>query len=101
MEEVSRPDFDFPGAWFQLEGMQIHATLTSEKAGVAGLGDLQATHLSRGHHFAFEVASVEDAVGFLAAKELYPVAGPRLRPDGVTQVYFQDPDMHVVEFFEK
>ena len=100
MDEIPRPEFDFPGAWFQLGKMQIHATMTSEKAGIAGLGDLKATSLARGHHFAFEVESVKQVVLDLRRYDLTPVVGPRPRPDGVVQVYFQDPDDHVVEFFE-
>ena len=29
MEEKPRPDFDFDGAWFEIDGVQIHATVTS------------------------------------------------------------------------
>jgi glyoxylase I family protein len=39
MEEVARPDFNFPGLWFQAGPTQIHVTLESPEAGKAGWGD--------------------------------------------------------------
>ena len=99
MEEVARPDFDFPGSWFQAGATQIHVTLESPEAGKAGWGDRGVKIASRGHHFAFEVddamAATETAksLGFQIARE------PKHRPDGAIQVYFYDPDGHVVELF--
>ena len=55
LEEVPRPAFGFPGAWFQAGTTQIHATLESPEAGQSGWGERGATQVSRGHHFAFEV----------------------------------------------
>ena len=37
-----RPDFGFPGAWFQAGNTQIHMNLESPAAGRAGLPDLGA-----------------------------------------------------------
>lgn len=101
LDEVERPPFDFPGAWFQVGGTQIHATLTSDKAGIAGLGDLGAGSPSRGHHFAFEVESLSATIQYLATHEVAVVAGPKLRADGAAQVYVADPDGHVIELFEQ
>jgi catechol 2,3-dioxygenase-like lactoylglutathione lyase family enzyme len=99
MEEVARPAFDFPGLWFQAGATQIHVTLESPESGKAGWGDRGVQIPSRGHHFAFEVddaiAATETAraLGFQIARE------PKSRPDGAIQVYFDDPDGHVVELF--
>ena len=99
MTESPRPAFDFPGAWFQVGSMQIHATVASDLAGMAGWGDRKVKSVSRGHHFAFEVDSVEKAV--LQIKELGITIGdgPKQRPDGAHQVYIYDPDGHLVELF--
>ena len=58
MTEVSRPEFRFPGMWFQVGCVQIHATQESPEAGKAGWGDQGASVVSRGHHIAFAVDDV-------------------------------------------
>ncbi len=97
MSEVTRPAFKFPGLWFELAGMQIHATQESPEAGLAGWGDRGNTIASRGHHFAL---AVDDAAAAekVAAEHGIRVASPlQQRPDGFKQLYLYDPDGHVVE----
>ncbi len=101
MKEVHRPNFDFAGKWFESGTSQIHATLESDLAGLAGWGDRHVKRVSRGHHFAFQVADADEAAKFLSEKQVKIVAGPQQRPDGPTQVYVHDPDGHVVEFFSR
>ena len=101
MSEVPRPDFDFEGKWFESGTSQIHATITSDLAGLAGWGDRQVKRASRGHHFAFQVEDAIQAAKFLRENEIEIVAGPQQRPDGPTQVYVNDPDGHVIEFFSR
>ncbi len=71
MQEVERPNFEFPGLWLtpRLAGSEpgsflqalIHITLADEDSGLAGWGDRQVRRTSRGHHFAMEVADAERA----------------------------------------
>jgi catechol 2,3-dioxygenase-like lactoylglutathione lyase family enzyme len=97
MEEVSRPAFDFPGLWFQRGNVQIHATQQSAEAGQAGWGDRGNSVVSRGHHFAFAVHDVSQALR-VANLEGVRIASPlQQRPDGYRQLYLYDPDGHVVE----
>ncbi len=97
MTEVPRPAFRFPGLWFQVGNVQIHATQESPEAGRAGWGDQGGKVVSRGHHFAFAVEDVSKAL------EIVQILGVRIasplqqRPDGYKQVYLYDPDGHVVE----
>jgi catechol 2,3-dioxygenase-like lactoylglutathione lyase family enzyme len=97
MTEVSRPAFMFPGLWFQVGNIQIHATQESPEAGKAGWGDQRGNVVSRGHHIAFAVDDV------LKALEIAQDFGVRIasplqeRPDGYKQVYLYDPDGHVIE----
>jgi catechol 2,3-dioxygenase-like lactoylglutathione lyase family enzyme len=101
MTEVPRPAFDFPGLWFQVGNMQIHATQSSPEAGQAGWGDRDVKKVSRGHHIAFAVDDVMQAVEILRAAGV-PIASPlQNRPDGLQQVYLYDPDGHVVELFSR
>ena len=57
MEEKPRPDFGFPGLWFQAGATQIHLNVESEEAGTAGL-QYNASSITRALHIAF---LVEDA----------------------------------------
>lgn len=97
MEEVSRPDFDFDGAWFQTGNVQIHITIQGAEAGEAGWGDRGNSIPSRGHHFAFRVNDCHAESKKLADLGIPVVQGPKERPDGAVQVYFEDPDGHLVE----
>ncbi|MDB4481045.1 VOC family protein [bacterium] len=97
MKESPRPDFDFPGAWFQIGSVQIHVTCSSELAGQAGWGDRQVKSISRGHHFAFTVDNFDDAMNAIHSLGLKIGDGPKSRPDGAKQVYIYDPDGHLVE----
>jgi catechol 2,3-dioxygenase-like lactoylglutathione lyase family enzyme len=97
MKPVARPAFKFPGLWFQLGHVQIHATQQSHESGRAGWADQGNTIVSRGHHLAF---AVEDVAATLKIVELHNVriASPlQVRPDGFKQLYLYDPDGHLVE----
>jgi catechol 2,3-dioxygenase-like lactoylglutathione lyase family enzyme len=97
MTQVSRPAFKFPGLWFQLGNVQIHATGQSPEAGTAGWANQGGKTLSRGHHIAFAVDDVRET---LKAVDLHGVriASPlQQRPDGFRQLYLYDPDGHLVE----
>jgi catechol 2,3-dioxygenase-like lactoylglutathione lyase family enzyme len=97
MTEVSRPAFGFPGRWFQVGNIQIHATQESSEAGKAGWADRGGKVVSRGHHFAFAVDDVAKALQEVQ-KHGVRIASPlQQRPDGFRQVYLYDPDGHVVE----
>jgi len=99
MSEPKRPAFDFPGAWFEINGVQIHATVASELAGLAGWGDRKVISISRGHHFAFEVDDVVAAFNEVTKLGIEVGDGPKIRPDGAHQLYIYDPDGHLVELF--
>ena len=97
MQQVARPDFGFPGAWFQAGDTQIHLILQSEQSGPAGIGQFQGEDPSVGFHYAFVVDDANIAATQLREMGLEIVVGPRERPDGVIQVYVHDPDGHLVE----
>jgi catechol 2,3-dioxygenase-like lactoylglutathione lyase family enzyme len=101
MQEVARPAFSFPGAWFQAGATQIHATVTDDDAGLAGWAHQGAKLPSRGHHFAFEVDDAKAAAEELKSQGIEIVAGPKHRPDGPLQIYFLDPDGHLIELFSQ
>lgn len=94
MVEVPRPAFSFAGQWFQAGATMIHTILEFEGSGPAGLG---GGANARGHHFAFLVDDVAVATRHLGQLGIVPVSPPKLRPDGAAQVFFRDPDGHLVE----
>jgi catechol 2,3-dioxygenase-like lactoylglutathione lyase family enzyme len=97
MIQVTRPAFKFPGLWFQLGNVQIHATQESPEAGKAGWGDRSRKTVSRGHHIAFAVNDVADAMKIVELHGVRIASPLQQRPDGYKQLYLYDPDGHVVE----
>jgi len=95
--EVARPVFGFPGLWFQIGNVQIHATQESAETGKAGWGDRGGTVVSRGHHIAFAVDDVSEALKLVEANGVRIASPLQHRPDGFRQLYLYDPDGHVVE----
>lgn len=100
-ENVNRPAFDFPGAWFKLGTTMIHVTMQSNLAGQAGWGERGVGSVSRGHHFAYVTNDFEQAVAAIKRLGIRIAAGPQSRPDGAQQVYIYDPDEHVIEICTK
>ena len=97
MSEVPRPAFGFPGLWFQTGSVQIHATQESAEAGRAGWVDQGGKVVSRGHHIAFRVDDVSQALKIIEQHGVRIASPLQQRPDGWRQVYLYDPDGHVVE----
>ncbi len=97
MTEVPRPAFKFPGRWFQIGSCLIHATQQSAEAGKAGWADQGNKIVSRGHHIAFAVNDVAEALKIVEAHGVRVASPLQQRPDGFKQAYLYDPDGHVVE----
>lgn len=97
MREVPRPNFSFPGLWFQAGPTQIH--LIGEHPGGSPAGNPLAEQFrtSRSHHFAFVIEDAEAAFARAQELGLTIVSPPKARPDGFVQVFLNDPDGHVVE----
>lgn len=96
MEEIPRPDFGFPGLWFEAGNTQIHLNIESPEAGTPGL-TYDAQSITRALHIAFVVDDANVAAEHLRANGVEIIAGPRNRPDGAVQLYILDPDGHQIE----
>ncbi|MCA9080507.1 MAG: VOC family protein [Planctomycetaceae bacterium] len=99
MEEVPRPNFSFPGLWFQAATTQIHLILEHDESGPAGVFLPEECSISRTRHVAFEVDNALQAHDELNRLGIEIVAGPKNRPDGPTQLYVFDPDQNLVELY--
>ncbi len=98
MQDVSRPDFSFKGAWFQAGNTLIHLILEHEQSGSAG-NSAKELRSTRAHHFAFRLPDAQAAWETLQASgaALDVIAEPKQRPDGAVQFFIADPDGHRVE----
>ena len=102
LQEIERPPFDFPGAWFAMGDGELHLigdpenpTYRADKA--LDPGDV---------HFAVRVESYRDTLAFLESQGYRTDAdglSPRAmiaRPQATTgypQIYILDPDRNVIE----
>ena len=100
-QEIRRPPFDFPGAWFQVGDSQ-HVHLIVHDRATFRNKPLD----SRDVHFAIRVPSYRAAVEFLQSKGYREDAGrddpycmivSRHPVAGFPQIYICDPDRHVIE----
>lgn len=88
--EIKRPPFNFRGAWLYNFGVQIHVIENPELAQLA-----RQPNSGLANHLALEVGDVE-----LAKQRLdeHGVAYfEQVNAGGIHQVFFQDPDGHIVE----
>jgi glyoxylase I family protein len=91
-ERLERPDLGFPGAWLQLDNVQVH--LLEVSADVA-LGASPLIASPKANHVAFSVADLEEFRAYLQAEGYCPVDGPNPL---VPQLVVQDPSGNVIEF---
>lgn len=88
--EIQRPPFNFRGAWLYNYGVQIHIIENTELAQksrqpISGLAN----------HLALEVENVEEAKKCLEQNDIRYFE--QVNAGGIHQVFFQDPDGHIVE----
>ena len=102
MEELQRPsNFGFAGAWYRAGGQEIHliaAADTSAKPGWGNPGPRADVGLAT--HLAFEVDDLNAECARLSSIGVDACSEQRPRGDGVVQIYFEDPDRHLVELFQ-
>lgn len=91
LKSIPRPAFDFPGAWFQLGAAQQLHLIGGRKENVVSFPE--------GNHFALKCSSIKEVKKELEKKNIL-FNGPKSRPDGVQQIFLQDPDGYYIEFFE-
>jgi glyoxylase I family protein len=101
LEEIARPPFDFPGAWFSVAGsQQLHLIVHPNSTFRTGKG-LD----TRDGHFALRVASYRQMVVYLWSRGYSEKAGDDLKrmilqpyaTAGFPQIYILDPDRNVIE----
>jgi catechol 2,3-dioxygenase-like lactoylglutathione lyase family enzyme len=91
LEQIPRPGFDFPGAWFRLGAVQELHIIGGEKVE-------RLIPQSRGNHFALRVDDLQAWQQYLQPLDVI-FRGPVKRPDGALQLFIADPDGHAIELF--
>ena len=101
LEEIQRPPFPFPGAWFRLGDRELHL-IAGENVDAQGGTGTDANQL----HFAIRVPSYRRALEHLmghgyredvaGSDPMHLLARPRALT-GYPQLYVTDPDRHLIE----
>jgi len=88
-----RPDFDFPGEWYQVGETQVHLIVHEKGKTLRGTTEID----SRDGHFAIRVNDIE---GFIKRMESHNVEflNKRLNKTDWHQVFISDPDGNLIEF---
>ena len=89
LEQMPRPAFSFPGAWFRLGDDQELHLIGERQEPVAGAA-------TRGDHWALMIDDMDEWEAYFQ-REGVAYTPRRTRPDGAFQIYVFDPDGHCLE----
>lgn len=89
LAEIARPNFGFPGVWYQAGEIQLHLIQVPEGVDV---GRAPARTNPLAHHVAFEIEDYEAARDALRAHGVEAVETGA----AVGQLFVQDPDGNVI-----
>lgn len=91
--EISRPDFNFPGAWYQIGGHQLHLIVNTKSETLRSKYKLE----TKDGHFAIRINNYKETVNFLNKKNVDFIEKPYSR-SGFAQIFCMDPDRNIIEF---
>ncbi|WP_082234886.1 VOC family protein [Halobacillus massiliensis] len=92
-ESGERPDFGFPGAWYQIGNTQLHLIVHEEGNTLRGTTEID----SRDGHFAIRAADIHKVIERLQEQNIKFVNKPNNKTDW-HQVFISDPDGNLIEF---
>lgn len=92
LNEITRPDFDFPGAWYEIEGQQLHLIVDPSSQTIRQDKRLS----SREGHFALRVENYQDTLTWLKKNEVEILEKPQSK-SGFAQIFCADPDGNLIE----
>lgn len=92
LREVPRPAFDFPGAWYDLGGGQLHLIVHPGAQAVRRTRDIDG----KDAHFALRVESYDETLAHLEREGVNAVGNPH-SITGWAQIFCCDPDGNVIE----
>jgi catechol 2,3-dioxygenase-like lactoylglutathione lyase family enzyme len=92
LKEMQRPNFDFPGAWYQIENQQLHLIVLPSSQTIRRDKRLS----SREGHFALRVVNYEDTLNWLNKNGVEILEKPTSM-SGFAQIFCADPDGNLIE----
>ncbi|MEH7300071.1 VOC family protein [Neobacillus drentensis] len=92
LKEIQRPAFDFPGAWYEIEGQQLHLIVDPSSQTIRQDKRLS----SREGHFALRVGNYNDTLEWLKQNEVEVLEKPHGK-SGFAQIFCADPDGNLIE----
>ncbi|RLL47156.1 glyoxalase [Oceanobacillus piezotolerans] len=92
-KELDRPNFDFPGAWYQIGDQQLHLIVYKDSETLRTSRKLD----SRDGHLAIRVKSYNDTRRYLEEAGVDILLKPESK-SGFAQIFCQDPDGNMIEF---
>jgi catechol 2,3-dioxygenase-like lactoylglutathione lyase family enzyme len=92
LKEIQRPNFDFPGAWYEVEGQQIHLIVLPASQTIRPDKSLS----SREGHFALRVKDYDETLKWLKQKDVELLEKPNSK-SGFKQIFCADPDGNLIE----
>ncbi|WP_299094806.1 VOC family protein [uncultured Metabacillus sp.] len=92
-QELERPDFDFPGAWYQVGNQQLHLIVQE------GASTLRSDYTinTKDGHFAIRVKDYEKTLKHLKSLGVEITEKPN-SASGFAQLFCMDPDSNLIEF---
>ena len=90
--EIERPNFDFPGAWYQLGQQQLHLIVFPEAETLRASDSIQ----TKDGHFALRVKDYKQTRDYLQSQGVHILEKPYSQ-SGFSQIFCADPDGNLIE----
>ncbi|WP_099355287.1 VOC family protein [Fredinandcohnia onubensis] len=92
LNEIERPNFDFPGAWYAIGNQQLHLINLPESQTIRKDKSIS----SREGHFALRVENYYDTLNWLSINNVTVLEKPD-SVSGFAQIFCADPDGNLIE----
>ncbi|MGG3468703.1 VOC family protein [Neobacillus pocheonensis] len=92
LKELERPSFDFPGAWYEIEGQQLHLIVDPSSQTIRQDKSIS----SREGHFALRVENYQETLQWLKKNGIELLEKPN-SISGFAQIFCTDPDGNIIE----
>ncbi|MEH7304055.1 VOC family protein [Neobacillus drentensis] len=92
LKEIERPNFDFPGAWYEVGGQQLHLIVLPTSQTIRQDKRLS----SREGHYALRVKDYHATLKWLKSKDIELLEKPN-GASGFAQIFCADPDGNLIE----
>jgi catechol 2,3-dioxygenase-like lactoylglutathione lyase family enzyme len=93
LQELERPNFDFPGAWYQVGDQQLHLIVHLDSSTLRTDQNIN----SRDGHFAIRVKDYYETLKHLKDLGIEITEKPE-STSGFAQIFCVDPDLNLIEF---